>query len=198
MKKLLLLLLVFFSSNYQKSNISSNVTAKRIKHFTSTKVQSNKICRKDSIAYCMEAIKLIKSREGFINHKYKCPAGKMTICYGHQLLPKDSILKKYDTYTIEQGDSILNEDFISRMLKVRKLLGDSVPVNKVIALTGYCFTNGEYAFQTKIYPLIKKGILTKSIYLSYHHYRSYLTGKTVHSELLLKTRKWEWDLYSIN
>lgn len=54
-----------------------------------------------------EGLKLIKTCEGFEPIPYKCPAGKITIGYGH-------VLKESDYYekpiTKEQGDKLLKKD----------------------------------------------------------------------------------------
>jgi len=169
--------------------------SRKIRYYPIMIVDNKKNWYKDSISNCAEALKLIKSREGFVNYKYKCPAGKMTIGWGHQLLPTDTFLWNTDTITMKQGDSILNEDFILRMNYVRKHLGNDYPLNKTIALTGYCFTNGTTAFLLNICPLVKNNRLTERIYLSYCYYHD-KTGKLIKSNLLYKTRVWEWNLFS--
>jgi GH24 family phage-related lysozyme (muramidase) len=192
MKKCLFLLLLTFINFVESKDLPKS---SKIRYSTIVIVDNKKNVYEDSILNCAEALKLIKSREGFVNHKYECPAGKTTIGWGHQLLPTDTFLWNTDTISVAQGDSILKSDFIFRMNYVRNYLGHDYSLNKTIALTGYCFTNGTTAFLLNIYPLVKDDRLSERIYLSYCYYHD-KTGNLVKSRLLRKTRVWEWNLFT--
>ena len=59
------------------------------------------------------AIKLIKKYEGFSTKAYRCPAGVLTIGYGHTLGVKEG-----DTVTQAQAESLLYDDIAPVYIKV--------------------------------------------------------------------------------
>ena len=59
------------------------------------------------------AIKLIKKYEGFRSKAYRCPAGVLTIGYGHTLGVKEG-----DTVTQAQAESLLYDDIAPVYIKV--------------------------------------------------------------------------------
>ena len=59
------------------------------------------------------AIKLIKKYEGFRTKAYRCPAGVLTIGYGHT-----SGVKEGDTVTQAQAESLLYDDIAPVYIKV--------------------------------------------------------------------------------
>jgi GH24 family phage-related lysozyme (muramidase) len=60
-----------------------------------------------------KAIALIKKYEGFSTKAYRCPAGVLTIAYGHT-----SGVKEGDTVTQEQAESLLYDDIAPIYIKV--------------------------------------------------------------------------------
>lgn len=60
-----------------------------------------------------KAIALIKKYEGFSAKAYRCPAGVLTIAYGHT-----SGVKEGDTVTQEQAESLLYDDIAPIYIKV--------------------------------------------------------------------------------
>ena len=62
----------------------------------------------------------VKRSEGGRTTPYVCPAGKLTIGYGHQILPNE----KFDKITIPQA----NELFLKDMETVEKQLTDAITV----------------------------------------------------------------------
>ena len=60
-----------------------------------------------------KAVTLIKKYEGFSAKAYRCPAGVLTIAYGHT-----SGVKEGDTVTQAQAESLLYDDIASVYIKV--------------------------------------------------------------------------------
>jgi len=60
-----------------------------------------------------KAIALIKKYEGFSTKAYRCPAGILTIAYGHT-----SGVKEGDTVTQEQAETLLYDDIAPIYIKV--------------------------------------------------------------------------------
>jgi GH24 family phage-related lysozyme (muramidase) len=60
-----------------------------------------------------KAIALIKKYEGFSPKAYRCPAGVLTIAYGHT-----SGVKEGDTVTQEQAETLLYDDIAPIYIKV--------------------------------------------------------------------------------
>lgn len=150
----------------------------------------------DSLNYCNEAIERIKIRESFCKKWYRCPAGYLTIGYGHALKTTDTTLAKLDSISIEQADSILYRDFTGLMHILRKDLGYEMPVTKIIAMTCFCFSTGIGYYNKNLSEYVETNTLTDSVHLNFCKYKSAKTGKYIRSELLYKARQWEWDLYS--
>ena len=89
-------------------------------------------------------IRLVKRFEGFSPVPYRCPAGILTIGYGHVITERDSF-----TYplTEEQAERILIADLmrIERIIKPMIL----VPLfwNQLDALVSFSFNVGPYTFR---------------------------------------------------
>ena len=74
-----------------------------------------------SQTYSKDAIYLIKAFEGFEPKPYKCPAGKLTIGYGH-VIKKDEQLKSVTERQAEnlmRGDLLPVEEYVRQKVLVR-------------------------------------------------------------------------------
>ena len=89
---------------------------------------------------------LIKKFEGFMSHRYLCPAGKLTIGYGHVLQSGEEI----DEPLSEQDASdLLRNDVDTRYSPaVSGMLAGSVTQNQFDALCSFAYNLGAHALQT--------------------------------------------------
>ena len=84
------------------------------------------------------AIKLIKEFEGLSLNKYKCPAGKWTIGYGHVLSDGD----KRETITEKEAELILRQDIFKTESYLNSVLKITVTQNIFDALVSLVFNWG--------------------------------------------------------
>jgi lysozyme len=70
-------------------------------------------------------LNLIKKFEGFSDKEYICPAGKITIGYGHVILPNENFQQPM---TRLEAENLLKKDLISREKSLNILL--KVPINQ--------------------------------------------------------------------
>ena len=96
-----------------------------------------------------KGIELIKKYEGFSSQAYHCPAGVLTIGYGHT-----KMVKKNDKITKEQAEKLLKEDLVSRELCVEKAV--KVPLTQAMfdSLVSFVYNVGSGNFTTS--TLLKK------------------------------------------
>jgi lysozyme len=107
-----------------------------------------------------EALELIKEREGFVDTPYYCSANKLTIGYGHVILPDDNILGVHiikDTsgkvksakgkITKGTGENLLKKDITKFEKDVEKLLTHKTTINQFSALVSLSFNIGINAFK---------------------------------------------------
>lgn len=87
-----------------------------------------------------EGLELIKSFEGCRLTAYTCPAGVLTIGYGHT-----KNVKKNQKITLEQAEAYLLEDIKSSEAAVNKLLSvyPHMNINQYSALVSFTFNCGE-------------------------------------------------------
>lgn len=107
-----------------------------------------------------EGIEVIKSYEGFVPTPYKCPAGKLTIGYGH-VLKKNDYHK--DPLTKEQGNKLLKEDL--RIIELYINNSIKVPLNQgqFDALCSLIYNWGIGNFgNSKGFKLLQEGEYTKA------------------------------------
>lgn len=126
----------------------------------------------------------IKRCEGYVPYRYLCPAGKVTIGYGHRIYPGDTLT----WLTEHQADSVLRVDFDFYMDWVSDYYKD-IEYNKQIALAHFAFCCGEGALRN-MYE-------NQCIYnaLKYHHYRD-MNGNIIKSEYMEIIRKFNVDMYN--
>ena len=88
-----------------------------------------------------KGINLIKGFEGFRSEAYICPAGVLTIGYGHT---KD--VKKGQKVTEVEAENLLAEDLLSAEEAVNKMFRKGLPQNKFDALVSFAFNVGNGNF----------------------------------------------------
>lgn len=90
--------------------------------------------------------------EGFRSKPYLCPAGKLTIGFGHT----DGV-KKTDRVTLQQAQDLLYEDVMYIMFQLNKSFNGSFPEPKLLALTDFVFNLGIGTLQkSSFYSYLKK------------------------------------------
>ena len=89
-------------------------------------------------------IDLIKKYEGFAEQEYICPAGKITIGYGHVILPSEHFTK----LTKEEATELLAKDLVSRENELNKLVKISLLQNQFDALMSLIYNIGIGNFKT--------------------------------------------------
>lgn len=119
-----------------------------------------------------EAISLIKNFEGFSDKIYRCPAGKLTIGYGHTFSKKEiSTLDLTKTITIDEATKLLItdiaiiEDFISNNIKPFLTQGQ---FNALVSLVfnwgaaNFRSSNGYRNLQNKNYSAARESFFSKN------------------------------------
>ncbi len=94
---------------------------------------------------------LIKKHEGYSSTVYKCPAGKNTIGWGHNIdanpLPKDIEGRLFANGVIlpEDAERLLDQDILTATLSCKRLYlpFDKFSENRQAALTDFLFNAGE-------------------------------------------------------
>ena len=147
----------------------------------------------------------LKFREGFMANIYRCPAGFKTVAYGHNL---DAHGKKYIGKTIDDGEvtyreatELLYGDF-ERQYAIIKAEFPSMSKAKLYAVTGLALNCG-LAKIKYIRGVPKNGLSRFWVSLkngrtpNFGLYVKYKTpnGAIVVSDLLVKSRKFEEDLF---
>lgn len=98
-------------------------------------------------------IELIKSFEGFQPEKYECPAGKMTIGYGHVIKKGESFTK----LTKVAAEELLQDDLEYFEDKVRQLITVPLNSNQFSALVSFAFNAGEANLESSTLRRILNG-----------------------------------------
>lgn len=83
-------------------------------------------------------IELIKSFEGFESKPYYCSAGKLTIGYGHVILPKES----FTSLTKEEAEILLAKDLEKFESFVKNMVTVELTQHQFDALVSFCFNLG--------------------------------------------------------
>ena len=89
-------------------------------------------------------INLIKKFEGFSANEYICPAGKITIGYGHVILPSEH----FTTITEDEAIELLKKDLESREIELNKLIKVSLFQNQFDALISLVYNIGMSNFKS--------------------------------------------------
>lgn len=87
-------------------------------------------------------LNLIKKEEGFKQKPYVCPAGKLTIGYGHVILPNESFteINEIQATQLLKNDVAIAEDCINNSVKV------PITQDQFDALISFVFNVGRKAF----------------------------------------------------
>ena len=88
-----------------------------------------------------KGINLIKTFETFKSDAYICPAGKLTIGYGHT-----EGVTKGQKVTKAEAEKLLQKDLTSAENAVNKMFKEGLPQNKFDALVSFAFNVGNGAF----------------------------------------------------
>lgn len=141
--------------------------------------------------------------EGFRSRPYRCPAGVLTIGYGHThgVKPSDRVTRA-EAFDLLRSDFLLCQSYILNKFDIKNCMN----TNQIYALTDFVFNLG---FGTLLGSTISNTLadyhnatpLTHSNYdsdivntlLKYDKYRK--NGKLVVSSGLQKRRQWEASLY---
>jgi lysozyme len=86
---------------------------------------------------------LIKSFEGLQLNAYVCPAGKLTIGYGHT-----STVKPYQKITIGEAEHLLRLDCVIFEAAINKLVKVPLNENQYAALVSFTYNVGISAFKS--------------------------------------------------
>ena len=138
-------------------------------------------------------IKAIKKQEGFANGKpYICPAGYLTIGYGH-------VIKEGETFiqlTEKQADSLLRVDFNKALSAVESSV--KLEGSKKLAIAHFVFAKGIGSFNKS--ELRQKILNGESIddEMIKHCYYTNLKGERVKSQHALNIRKWELRMFNLD
>jgi len=84
-----------------------------------------------------QGLDLLKKLEGFKSKPYKCSAGKLTIGYGHVILPHE----KFTEVTIDEANTLLKKD-VAIYEKLINRLFSGLKQNQYDALVLFCFNTG--------------------------------------------------------
>ncbi|MCK9289887.1 MAG: lysozyme [Acholeplasmataceae bacterium] len=134
-------------------------------------------------------IKLIKEFEGFRAVKYVCPAGKLTIGYGHTRWVDElsTVTEPFASYLL-QADIIPIENHLNILLK-----GVELTQNQYDAIVSFSFNVGTTAFAfSTLFRLISKDPQDKNIPLEWRKW-IHAGGKQMLG--LIKRREKEIELY---
>jgi len=89
---------------------------------------------------------IIKKYEGLKLNPYLCPAGLLTIGYGHVILPSDNI-KKDGVISPEQAEDLLERDIKASLLYLNKYVQVELNDYQAASLVSFIFNNGVNAFK---------------------------------------------------
>jgi lysozyme len=90
-----------------------------------------------------EGIKLIKKYEGFFPKKYICPAGYLTIGYGHVIKDNENL----NDVSEEEAEFLLKKDIEIAEISVLRNINVSLTDNQFNALVSFTFNLGGGALQ---------------------------------------------------
>ncbi len=100
------------------------------------------------------AVELIKKFEGFSSEPYVCPAGKLTIGYGHVIKPHIDTVLFGDIRNLTegidewQGEIILKADLVNAENAVNRQITSALTENQFGALVSFVFNLGSGRLQS--------------------------------------------------
>ena len=150
-----------------------------------------------------EVLRKVASFEGFRSLPYGCPAGVLTIGYGHtQGVKLSDRVTRVEAFELLRSDFLLCQSYILNKFALK----DCMNTNQIYALTDFVFNLGfgtllgstisnildkYHTFSPSIRKKCDSEIV--STLLKYNKYRK--DGKLVVSSGLQKRRQWEASLY---
>lgn len=142
--------------------------------------------------YYEATIKYIKEHEGFNKgYAYTCPAGYLTIGYGHVIKDNESFPCRL---TEAQGDALVRKDF-DAALKLAETNTDLTGTQK-LAIAHFIFAKGIGSFlRSGLKEAIDNNIPIEEEILKWCYFTK-ADGKKVKSDYAYNIRKWELDLYN--
>jgi len=94
------------------------------------------------VSICPAGLDLIKSFEGLRLKPYKCPAGVLTIGYGHTRTAAKLATKYPNGITPELADALLQDDLLDAERTVREQVKVPLNPNQYAALVSFVFNLG--------------------------------------------------------
>ncbi|MAP24436.1 MAG: hypothetical protein CMM87_02760 [Rickettsiales bacterium] len=91
-----------------------------------------------------QATKFILPFEGFRRYRYFCPAGLITIGYGHVIRPREKI---EEPLSKEKAEKLLRRDLVRVKKQLDQLVEVELTILQEIALLSFIFNVGGMAFQ---------------------------------------------------
>lgn len=137
---------------------------------------------------------LIKKHEGLRLGAYYCPAGKLTIGYGHRVKKHEHLIK----ITLEQAEALLIEDCALAQIYIRSAV--TVPLNQhqFDALVSFVFNLGTEALRkSTLLKLLNAGNYSAAAtqILRFKYVRNPRTGRPEESKGLVNRRTDEFNLF---
>jgi len=133
-----------------------------------------------------KVIQNLKQSEGLRLSPYLCPAGYLTIGYGHRIRKGEHFTK----ITRQEAEGLLKKDFNVRLASTEPHL----PYNKRLAITHFIFNVGQSAYhRSTLKKLIHQNKPINSEIMKWVHYRRH--GVIYISKNLKKAREFELNLF---
>lgn len=140
-----------------------------------------------------QLINFIKFHEGFCQTSYACPAGYLTIGYGHVIQTGESFP---DTITKAYADSLLRKD-LNSSIKMAERLSPQLKGTKLLAIAHFCFAKGPGNYErSTLRKLINSNQDPTEEFRKWCKYKSAKTGEIVTSQYSLNIREYEIKLYN--
>jgi lysozyme len=96
----------------------------------------------------INGIELIKKFEGFSDKPYLCPAGYLTIGYGHVIQEKERLNSQFSTLITKlKAEEILRNDLAKFEQAIKTLINVPLNQNQFDALVSFTFNLGAGALQ---------------------------------------------------
>lgn len=138
-------------------------------------------------------VESIKRQEGFRAYKYYCPAGVLTIGYGHAIRPNDTFCEPMSKETAEQ---LLRYNLDNAIQFVRRTTG--LEHHQLLAMAHFVYNVGVGAFHSStLRQLIINGQPIDTEITRWIHFTT-PSGIRVQSAWLLNSRMFELNLYNNN
>jgi len=140
-----------------------------------------------------EAIRLIKTFEGFSPVVYICPAGFRTVGYGHVVLPEEEERFK-KAITESEGEELLYHDLLRFQVAINRLIKIQIHDLMFQAILSFSYNVGVYAFRAStLRRLINEGAFEEAalqfprwIYVGGRQLKGLLRRRIAERELFLK------------